>query len=277
MPRGQKSSRVSWTAAVVLGSVALAETGCAGTYLQNRWRDARDVFTLEVNTRAYGASARVGPLKVGAYYKSPAGFSGGLRGGHAGAYHSAEFTAGVFGADYFSERPLLELLPPKAPKQSSEKSESKAEVAGQESPPESEPARGKSKTKPDAADAALLSVQRRKAFRARAPFGTTAPAHANKSLLKEKSPVFTVPTYFTQMEVSLGVFGGVKLGFNPGELLDFLLGWFTIDLYGDDAPFPDPRLEKLRRNPLFRDLDPKTQERILKEMEDGALFPGLQP
>ena len=26
----------------------------------------------------------------------------------------------------------------------------------------------------------------------------------------------------------------LRFGFNPGELLDFILGWFTIDIYGDD-------------------------------------------
>ena len=32
---------------------------------------------------------------------------------------------------------------------------------------------------------------------------------------------------------SLGV--GVRVGFSPGHLLDFLLGWFGLDLAGDDA------------------------------------------
>lgn len=43
------------------------------------------------------------------------------------------------------------------------------------------------------------------------------------------------PSYFTQLEVAAGVGVTFKLGFNPGELLDFLLGWTTIDMYGDDV------------------------------------------
>ena len=39
---------------------------------------------------------------------------------------------------------------------------------------------------------------------------------------------------WTQFEVAAGLLGGVRLGFNPGELLDFLLGFFGADLYGDD-------------------------------------------
>ena len=42
------------------------------------------------------------------------------------------------------------------------------------------------------------------------------------------------PEYYTQFELFLGVFGTLRLGFNPGELLDFLLGWSTIDIYSDD-------------------------------------------
>jgi hypothetical protein len=45
----------------------------------------------------------------------------------------------------------------------------------------------------------------------------------------------TNPAYFTQIEV-VGGFGLVlRLGFNPGELLDFVLGWATVDIYGDDS------------------------------------------
>ena len=42
------------------------------------------------------------------------------------------------------------------------------------------------------------------------------------------------PARWTQIEVAAGLFGDVRLGFNPGELLDFLLGFFGADLYGDD-------------------------------------------
>jgi hypothetical protein len=40
--------------------------------------------------------------------------------------------------------------------------------------------------------------------------------------------------YFSECEVAVGLFGGLRLGFNPGELLDFILGWTTLDLYDDD-------------------------------------------
>ncbi|MDT8390564.1 MAG: hypothetical protein RRC34_08670 [Lentisphaeria bacterium] len=42
------------------------------------------------------------------------------------------------------------------------------------------------------------------------------------------------PEYYTQIEVVVGVLGSIRLGFNPGELLDFILGWTTLDIYGDE-------------------------------------------
>jgi hypothetical protein len=42
------------------------------------------------------------------------------------------------------------------------------------------------------------------------------------------------PHYFTQLEVVCGLGPSFRLGFNPGELLDFVLGWAKIDIYNDD-------------------------------------------
>ena len=40
--------------------------------------------------------------------------------------------------------------------------------------------------------------------------------------------------YYTQIEVAAGLVGGVRLGLNPGEFVDFVLGWTTLDIYNDD-------------------------------------------
>ena len=47
-------------------------------------------------------------------------------------------------------------------------------------------------------------------------------------------PDIYTPSYFSQIEAVLGVVISVRVGFNPGELLDFILGWFGIDIYDDD-------------------------------------------
>lgn len=41
-------------------------------------------------------------------------------------------------------------------------------------------------------------------------------------------------SYFTQIEALVGLGVSLRLGVNPGELLDFILGWTTFDIYGDD-------------------------------------------
>lgn len=38
----------------------------------------------------------------------------------------------------------------------------------------------------------------------------------------------------TQIDIQAACLFGIRLGFNPGELLDFILGWITIDLFNDD-------------------------------------------
>lgn len=43
------------------------------------------------------------------------------------------------------------------------------------------------------------------------------------------------PQTLTQLEAIVGLGPAVRVGFNPGELADFLLGWLGVDLYGDDV------------------------------------------
>ncbi len=39
---------------------------------------------------------------------------------------------------------------------------------------------------------------------------------------------------YTQIEAVVGIGGSLRLGFNAGELIDFILGWTTLDIYHDD-------------------------------------------
>ena len=66
------------------------------------------------------------------------------------------------------------------------------------------------------------AANRRKTIAARSPFfGYT-------KLIAEN------PAYYTQLELAVGVGLTIRLGFNPGELLDLLVGFASLDLYGDD-------------------------------------------
>jgi hypothetical protein len=42
------------------------------------------------------------------------------------------------------------------------------------------------------------------------------------------------PYYYTQIDVVVALGPSIRLGCNPGEFLDFLLGWGTIDIFNDD-------------------------------------------
>ena len=52
-------------------------------------------------------------------------------------------------------------------------------------------------------------------------------------LLNEFEPTGWHP-HWTQIDLSLGLVATLKVGFNPGELLDFILGWTTLDIFSDD-------------------------------------------
>lgn len=52
----------------------------------------------------------------------------------------------------------------------------------------------------------------------------------------EGKPLPIMPHHWTQLRIFAGVtIVSVSVGANPGELLDFALGWLGIDIYGDDA------------------------------------------
>lgn len=133
----------------------------------------------------------------------------------------------------------------------------------------------------EAAQNAGEAELRRKVYRARAPLGTAHNAHEYSSLLKDDEVRFAPPTYFFQIETQIGLWGGMRAGVNPLEFLDFVLGLFTIDILSDDKPYPDPRrqqmLDQLERDPIFRSLDEKTREELLRNlMEQPSQLPGQE-
>lgn len=73
------------------------------------------------------------------------------------------------------------------------------------------------------------AARRGKSFQAggKCPFLTTSLSPYDGS---NKYPAY----YYTQVEAVLGLGISLRLGINPGELLDFILGWTTLDIYADD-------------------------------------------
>jgi hypothetical protein len=85
--------------------------------------------------------------------------------------------------------------------------------------------------------------------------------------------------YLTQIEAVIGLGPSIRLGFNPGELLDFILGWSTIDIFNDDlkdvAPRKAPEVrrqqseEGRRLQSLTLEQRRQLRDAHLKEQEDS--------
>ncbi len=179
---------------ILFSGTCLLCSGCATGYLGNRLHDGADIFTGALGVGG-GARVRVGPVHAGVLPFNIG--DGGLRGGQ---WEKMVQTSGE--ADFF----VIPL--------GSAPSRIEGPVFAAET-----------------YDPAGPAYRRGKGFAAysRCPFVTTDLSR------QDTSPNPARPYhYYTQIEATLGLGFTLKLGFNPGELLDFILGWATIDIFNDD-------------------------------------------
>ena len=207
-------------------------SGCATSpYLQDRARDAADVFTATCGVGIGGVKARVGPIGTGLFNEFP---MYGLRGGdtitpdkmvEGGKIPNGEVQLLVLGGEGFfgTTQNMMRA-----------KSYSAIMRAGINIPV-------RLTEQEDFSVAKIAEVQ------------GCATNHIRSCRL----------AYLTQIEVAGGLIGTIRLGFNPGELLDFILGWTTIDIYGDDL---EARKQKEKSNP--------TSEGI-RQPADGSPKPSM--
>lgn len=287
----------STPAAVVAALSIFTASACSGPYLKNRWQDSKDVFTATVESDSYGGALRLGPVKAGGHYHA-AGEARGLRGGATGTHSSADFTVFFFGADYFSDRAIrfddwkpktedgeaqaeLDELTPEqleALKETGDISELTPEqiealraagVLPADSRPGDGPVKPESANRQPSADVALLGA-RGKLFRALSPFGTERPAHKQRSLLKDETTNWAPAYYFTQLELQLGLFVGLRLGWNAGETVDWLAGWLGFDPLGDDEPYRNELEERLEQIPAYQLLSEEEKEAVRQRIREGG-------
>ena len=236
---------------------------------------------------SFGGAVRLGPLKAGLNYKSADGGATGLRGGQAGEHHSADFTIFFFGADYFDDAPIRfdDWRPtPAAAQDAGDESDEdedfeieNREAEGDESTDEQTPA-----IKADEFPKQLQQSEdfeqplrrlRGKLFRALAPLGTQKPAHKSRNLLKDDDTDWAPAYYFTQLEIQLGVYLGLRLGWNAGETFDWLAGWFGFDPLDDDEPYADDLEEQLEKLPYWQLLSDDQKEEIRERLREGGGLP----
>jgi hypothetical protein len=67
-----------------------------------------------------------------------------------------------------------------------------------------------------------------------ASYPMTHPDADQQAWLEEHRMVLNPARYYSQIEVVAAAGVSLRIGFNPGELLDFFLGWFGVDTYHDD-------------------------------------------
>lgn len=172
--------------------------GCASSpYLKDRQRDLADIVTVTAGAGA-GVKGRVGPIQIGLMFNCA---EAGLRGGEfvaAAPFEKAE--AGI--------PKSLDLL---------------FFAYGIET-----------------FNGGPLAPERGKSFHALTVAYLTAPVPEgwinSKAKRTAEGPAKYSPVpYWTEIEAAVGVGGTLRLGLNPGELLDFLIGWTTLDIFGDDV------------------------------------------
>lgn len=192
-------------------------TGCASNgYLLDRSRDAADIVSFGVGA-GLGAKVRVGPLQTGLLADVPIA---GLRGGE---FVQSEMIGGFTGHPLFFPTSFdLQCI-----------------AVGVEMFADDSLRRNK-----DFLVSNILDIP--STYRDAFDTGTT-----NIFTRDPIIPFFHRPAkksgtsyyYYTQIEVVAGVLGSVRLGFNPGEIVDFLLGWAKIDVFDDDLNKKRPEVK----------------------------------
>jgi hypothetical protein len=215
-PRPARGRGLLWLAA--LGAVL--GCGCRSTgYLAERRRDLADIATATVGL-GVGAKARVGPLHV-----TPLLIAidvAGLRGGEwfciPGLAMDVAQPPQEVGALWWSSS--LWDLPEECPERARLRQRGKAHLAAPPWTPQ---------------NAGLYDL-----MTDTVPFVSTPRlAWKHEKVRLERYPL----AYATQIELNIAAGGSLRLGLNPGELVDFLLGWCLVDIYRDDTwsgPALDP-------------------------------------
>lgn len=178
-------------------------SGCATpAYVKDRFRDAADIVTITTGA-GVGGAGKVGPIQAGMLLQWG---EIGLRGG--------EFTSGTLETAHV----ITTVIPFKT---------ANTNIAGIVFGVE-------------AYTAQQTGMSRGKGFVAVSmfPFITTDLYPSTYVDIEGKvnavSPGPYPFYYYSQIEIYIGAIWGVRVGVNPGEIIDFVLGWATIDLFNDD-------------------------------------------
>ncbi|TGK27958.1 hypothetical protein EHQ12_14115 [Leptospira gomenensis] len=236
--------------------VILLLSNCA-SYLQNRKNDFKDIFTAGLESPGYGAGLRIGPLAAGFVFQGGESSPGqrdlgkgyGLRGGYFGSYRSQQLIFGILGGDTFfpldaqtTAEALEEEVSPELKEELKNLQTSK--IPGDKVPEfQNERYNIKSHKLRYLSFYNIPVAERRKRkkeefyrqFIERQNFDRNDPQiqSALQALNKRKDGY--PKSFLYQIEVYLGLYVGIRVGINPAELIDFILGLAGLDLLEDDT------------------------------------------
>lgn len=248
MIRGKWFIRLVKTASLSF-LILLLLSDCA-TYWNQRRKDAEDIVTIGAETPMYGISFKFAPINAGFLFqggetetgKKDKGKGIGLRGGTIGIYKSQQLTFGLSGGELFHHgeaevddagKVVLENKVPKvADKRDNIKSHSLKYIDILNNP-----VKERKKRKKETALRTIINDM------------TSQNAEIDPAVLaylpKENPKPKGYPnSYLYQFEFVIGIYGGIRIGFNPAELLDLLLGFTTYDLLNDDVEPEEPAAEE---------------------------------
>jgi hypothetical protein len=207
----------------VLSFVSLS----CNTYLQNVKKDSLDIFTLEVHDKTYGINTRISFLQVGLIYQSQESNNIGIKNGMFGNLDHHNFNLLFLGSERFTGKKILENS---QYEEEIKKIHAKKDANLQEIPEELKQYYINNQSLKQENQ---QNLPRNKFYDVYLPFGT-------KKSLKESTPVlkkrnnFANSSFYTDIQLRVGLYYGFTIGFNPGELLDFLASLVGLDLYNDN-------------------------------------------
>ncbi len=239
-------------------------TDCS-TYWSHRKNDLADVFTAGVETPGYGIGMRIGPLATGFVFqggesapgKRDLGTGYGLRGGSFGPYRSQQLIFGILGGEKFHSLPNSNQNPTIKDQNTNptntETTPSQNEFLfpdAQETEEDSNPTPELSSERQNSKSYNLRYLkfyhnpvaERRKAKKAafyKKILASLDPEKKNEEiqtfLAQNPKNKDDYPSVFLfDIEFYFAIRYGVRVGFNLGEFLDFLVGFAGLDLMEDD-------------------------------------------
>ena len=238
--------------AVLTAAVLAVGAGCSAghDYWTNRLDDAKDIVSFTVGW-GFGVKAQAGPIQADTGYNYASRW--GLRGGeslrwkkHAGDFHVCEGNIGVplplcnaeifFPGKHAADRgkaycaatlllPVLVLCP-------EEHSRTFCNHCAWER-------RGALYRAEEEKNKKLSPEERKKVKGSWVPLTKEEEKNLDDAMNKENPPDLPFDGRrawykYTGVEVTVALFGGFSFGINPGELLDFLAGFFRLDIFRDD-------------------------------------------